>query len=101
MRTISEPARASAATCLAVPSTSAVSVLVIDWTTIGAPPPTCTLPTCTGTDWRRCSGAADWVMNYAPEVGDGVPEAADKVNLGAPAWLVTPAEPLIRAGSPE
>ena len=29
----------------AVPSTSAVSVLVIDWTTIGAPPPTITPPT--------------------------------------------------------
>ena len=40
MRTISEPARASAATCATVPSMSAVSVLVMDWTTIGAPPPT-------------------------------------------------------------
>src|SRR5690349_23121049 len=30
-----------------VPSTSAVSVLVIDCTTIGAPPPTATLPTIT------------------------------------------------------
>ena len=40
MRTISEPARASAATCRAVSSTSAVSVLVIDCTTMGAPPPT-------------------------------------------------------------
>src|SRR5579872_4225021 len=47
MRTISEPARASAATCSTVPCTSAVSVLVIDWTTIGAPPPTATLPTIT------------------------------------------------------
>src|ERR1700712_5755272 len=47
MRTISEPARASAATCAIVPSTSAVSVLVIDCTTIGAPPPTATLPTMT------------------------------------------------------
>ena len=35
MRTSSEPARASAATCRAVPPTSAVSVLVIDCTTIG------------------------------------------------------------------
>src|SRR5690348_10321795 len=40
MRTISEPARAKAATCFAVASASAVSVLVIDCTTIGAPPPT-------------------------------------------------------------
>ena len=34
-RTSSEPARASAAIWRAVASTSAVSVLVIDWTTIG------------------------------------------------------------------
>ena len=45
MRTNSEPARASAATCRAVASTSAVSVLVIDCTAIGAPPPTMTAPT--------------------------------------------------------
>ena len=49
MRTSSEPARASAATCATVASTSAVSVLVIDWTTIGAPPPTTTPPTRTAT----------------------------------------------------
>src|SRR5689334_6446613 len=47
MRTSSEPARDSAATCATVDSTSAVSVLVIDCTTIGAPPPTATLPTIT------------------------------------------------------
>ena len=35
MRTSSEPARASASTCVTVASTSAVSVLVIDCTTIG------------------------------------------------------------------
>ena len=40
MRTSSEPARASALICCAVPSMSAVSVLVIDCTTIGAAPPT-------------------------------------------------------------
>src|SRR5882762_4964407 len=44
-RTSSEPARASAATCSMVPGISAVSVLVMDWTAIGAslpirPPPT-------------------------------------------------------------
>src|SRR5882724_5795226 len=47
IRTSSEPARDSAAICATVPSTSAVSVLVIDCTTIGAPPPTATLPTIT------------------------------------------------------
>ena len=60
MRTISEPARHSAATWRAVASTSAVSVLVIDWTTIGAPPPTVTAaspsPTLTPTAARRGEG---------------------------------------------
>src|SRR5262249_7357303 len=40
------------------PATSAVSVLVIDWTTTGAPPPTVTPPTSTATDWRRSCGPA-------------------------------------------
>ena len=49
MRTNSEPARASCATWRAVASTSAVSVLVIDCTTIGAAPPTMTPATSTPT----------------------------------------------------
>src|ERR1700674_1435255 len=56
MRTSSEPACASAATWRAVPSTSAVSVLVMDCTTMAAPPPTVTAPTRTPTERRR--GAA-------------------------------------------
>ena len=60
MRTISEPARASSLTWMAVPITSAVSVLVIDCTTTGASPPTITLraPCCTSTPRlaRRGSG---------------------------------------------
>src|SRR5580692_3332961 len=58
LRTISEPARANAATCATVPATSAVSVLVIDCTTIGAPPPTATLPTMTWVVLRRVLGPA-------------------------------------------
>src|ERR1700730_16136206 len=58
MRTSSDPAGASAATWLAVASTSAVSVLVMDWTTTGAPPPTVTLPTRTGTVLCLGNGAA-------------------------------------------
>ena len=53
MRTISEPARASAAHWRAVASASAVSVLVIDCTTIGASPPIITPPTTTGIEARR------------------------------------------------
>src|SRR5436190_7901215 len=46
-RTISEPASASSMHGCAVPAASAVSVIVIDWTTTGAPPPTWTVPTRT------------------------------------------------------
>src|SRR6185436_5783413 len=48
-RTISEPASASSMHCRAVDAASAVSVIVIDWTTTGAPPPTWTVPTRTPT----------------------------------------------------
>src|SRR6478672_229738 len=58
MRTSSEPARVKAATWAMVPSMSAVSVLVIDCTTIGAPPPTATLPTMTCVVWCRRLGPA-------------------------------------------
>ena len=53
MRTSSEPARASASTWRAVAAASAVSVLVIDCTTIGAPPPMRTPPTATCREMRR------------------------------------------------
>src|SRR5690606_13843333 len=55
-RTISEPARQSSATCFTVAPTSAVSVLVMDCTTTGAPPPTSTLPTRTWRVARRRAG---------------------------------------------
>ena len=41
-RTISEPAKASSLTWIAVPITSTVSVLVMDCTRTGASPPTVT-----------------------------------------------------------
>ncbi len=46
-RTISDPASASSTHCRAVAAASAVSVIVMLWTTMGAPPPTCTPPTRT------------------------------------------------------
>src|SRR3979409_2340645 len=58
IRTSSEPARAKAAICATVPATSAVSVLVIDCTTIGTLPPTATLPTMTWVVLRRALGPA-------------------------------------------
>src|SRR5277367_98815 len=53
IRTNSDPARASALTCATVPSMSAVSVLVMDCTTIGALPPIVTAPTFTPRDVLR------------------------------------------------
>src|SRR6266576_1306560 len=64
MRTISDPACDTAdvdgtiAQFAALSSTSAVSVLVIDCTTIGAPPPTATLPTMTWVVLCRALGPA-------------------------------------------
>ena len=55
-RTSSEPASASALTCVTVASMSAVSVLVIDWTTIGEPPPTGTPPIIVRWERRRRMG---------------------------------------------
>ena len=48
-RTTSLPARWSSATCAAVLSALAVSVLVMDCTRTGLPPPTMTPPTRTAT----------------------------------------------------
>src|SRR6185436_5743659 len=52
-RTSSLPAACSARTWATVPATSAVSVLVMDWTTMGRSPPTRTPPTSTTTLFRR------------------------------------------------
>ena len=52
-RTSSLPAAWSALTCATVPGMSAVSVLVMDWTTIGRWLPTLTPPTSTTTVFRR------------------------------------------------
>ena len=52
-RTSSLPARAERSTCRTAAATSAVSVLVMDWTTIGCPEPTGTPPTRTATVERR------------------------------------------------
>src|SRR5687768_6191553 len=46
-RTTSQPARTISSICLTVPSTSDVSVFVMDCTTTGAPPPICTSLTFT------------------------------------------------------
>jgi hypothetical protein len=58
-RTIWQPAAVSSAICWRVALTSEVSVVVIDCTETGAPPPTGTGPTMIWRDARRgASGAA-------------------------------------------
>src|SRR5918995_2797965 len=79
-RTSSDPACASRATWIAVASASAVSVFVIDWTTIGRAPPTRTPPTSTVTVDRRI-GASITTSRGA----EGAPgEGADDVVPGHP-----------------
>ena len=57
-RTMSQPAAVSSAICCSVAGTFAVSVLVIDCTEMGAPPPTGTGPTMMRRDLRRgCNGS--------------------------------------------
>src|SRR5690349_2819662 len=64
-RTISQPVAVSSAICCSVALTSAVRVVVMDWTDTGAPPPTGTaclpLPTMIWRDLRRaatgCAGS--------------------------------------------
>src|SRR5205814_4233479 len=81
-RTIWQPAAVSSAICCSVALTSEVSVVVIDCTEIGAPPPTGTLPTMIWRDCRRgASGSTGTAgiprftavtKNSPTEEGDGV-----------------------------
>src|SRR5262249_39471990 len=57
-RTIWQPAAVSSAICWRVALTSAVSVVVMDWTETGAPPPTATGPTMIWRDARRGASGA-------------------------------------------
>src|SRR5690349_6462857 len=64
-RTISQPALTSSAIWAVVAGTSCVFVVVIDWTTTGAPPPIATLPTeiC-----RLLATASTLARAVAPEI---------------------------------
>ena len=70
MRTSSLPAWASAATCSAVASASAVSVLVIDWTTTGASPADGHTADIDARVCRRRLALAAWSCAEALDVGD-------------------------------
>src|SRR5579859_5350685 len=87
-RTSSEPAFARAITWLTVEVTSAVSVLVIDWTTMGWPPPTRTPPTLTATEARRLISAINryFISGFSEITSTGfrfdrIPKDADAFEL--------------------
>src|SRR5712664_240556 len=96
-RTSSLPAACSARTCAAVAAASAVSVLVIDWTTMGWALPTGTPPTLTVTVGRRVltrtkysaagrgAGLEQLVRYHDPQAESGQPEPARHVgpDIGA------------------
>src|SRR6266571_8328814 len=86
-RTSSLPAACSARTCAAVAAASAVSVLVIDWTTIGWALPTSTPPTLTVTVGRRRLTARnlalkDLVLENDPHRHRGQPYPARQTGAG-------------------
>src|ERR1700749_1722773 len=60
-RTIWQPEAVSSAICCRVAFTSAVSVVHMDWTLTGAPPPTGTFPTISWRDCRRGASGAGGV----------------------------------------
>src|SRR6266508_362323 len=81
-RTIWHPAAVSSAICWSVALTSAVKVVVIDWTLIGAPPPTGIEPTMICRVCRRgASGCGDAVgMPRLTDVNANSPEDRDRVD---------------------
>src|SRR6186997_2286016 len=79
-RTSCDPACARRATWIAVPSASAVSVFVIDWTTIGWAEPTRTPPTSTETVARRLGFSSSVVATSALNAA----ELAQDVEPGDP-----------------
>ena len=94
-RTNSLPARASAATWRTVAATSAVSVLVIDWTTMGCPDPTGTPPMRTVTVERRMvGGMAGNITSCMPDTSQENPRRAAITGVATyvPDRVVTNAE---------
>src|SRR5690606_33287434 len=81
------PVAVSSAICWSVPLMSVVFVVVMDWTLMGAPPPTSTLPTRIFRVGRR--GA---------RVGAGA-AGIPRLTVMAPRLLMTPDEPRHRGRS--
>src|SRR5688500_4545304 len=94
-RTSSLPARANAATCRTVAAASAVSVLVMDCTTMGWPDPTGTPPTRAVTvDRRMAGGMGGNITSCMPEPPREGPRRATITGVATyvPERVVTNAE---------
>ena len=85
-RTSSLPASWSARTWATVPATSAVSVLVIDWTTMGRSLPTRTPPTSTATVFRRLGA----LMKVYLTIRAGCPSTSPSPGRSCPTHSPTP-----------
>src|SRR5438445_12433768 len=83
-RTSSLPAACRARTCAAVAAMSAVSVLVIDWTTIGWAEPTFTPPTSAVTVLRR------WGSGTGTIYRDDGTGPTPRQTYAIAAWGITP-----------
>src|SRR4029077_9698032 len=89
-RTMSQPDAVSSAICCSVVLTSAVSVVHIDCTEIGASPPTSTLPTLILRLWRRGASTGGGALGIpretavmAPSLGFGAEDAASRRRPGS------------------
>src|SRR5687768_7423613 len=74
-RTIWQPVAVSAAICCSVALTSAVTVVVIDCTLMGAPPPTRTPPTSSCRVFLRSASRAGGSSGMPSETGTAVTES--------------------------
>src|SRR5919204_1338344 len=81
-RTMSQPVAASSAICCRVALTSAVLVIVMDCTLMGAPPPTGTLPTLILREGRRPTPAARPVSSNGKATAAGSLSRGERVGDG-------------------
>src|SRR5262249_17462465 len=77
---MSHPDAVSSAICCSVVLTSAVSVVVIDWTEIGASPPTATEPTLICRELRRGASTGGGMEGMPSETEVTAPSLAAEVH---------------------
>src|SRR5579859_462732 len=81
-RTIWQPEAVSSAICCSVAFTFAVSVVHMDWTLTGAPPPTGTFPTISWRERRRGASGAGGVAGMPRSTLIDFHPSCDRHSLG-------------------